>query len=116
MGAEARLPSKHPEIPSPQARPAEERTHLFSEQKPLGKFHGEVDWRMVTDNRHKYIWNNGDRDELYDLETDPWELENLIDRPDQQNLAAELGDRLDEWMERTADPLLKEYREQRGSR
>ncbi|MBT3274109.1 MAG: sulfatase-like hydrolase/transferase, partial [Spirochaetales bacterium] len=48
-----------------------DRNYLYSEQKPLGAFHGEVDWRMITDNRWKYIWNNGDINELFDLSVDP---------------------------------------------
>lgn len=35
--------------------------------------------RMAVDQRYKYIYNKGDTDELYDLEEDPWELNNLID-------------------------------------
>ena len=35
--------------------------------------------RMAVDQRYKFIYNKGDINELYDLETDPWELNNRID-------------------------------------
>ncbi len=49
------------------AKQASSRRFLFSEFQPKGEWHGVVDWRLVTDNRHKYVWNNGDIEELYDL-------------------------------------------------
>ncbi len=33
---------------------------------------------MIRDKRMKYVWNLTDTDELYDLESDPWELNNLV--------------------------------------
>lgn len=56
--------------------------YVFSEHKPLGSFHRTVDWCMVTDNTWKYVWNCGDLDELFHLESDPYETRNLIDPPD----------------------------------
>ena len=35
--------------------------------------------RMVVTDRYKYIFNERDKDELYDLKEDPFELKNLID-------------------------------------
>ena len=51
------------------------------------------------------------REALYDLLLDPLEQHDLLDgrsadRPDVRAAAADLGGRLDRWMERTADPLL----------
>ncbi|MCP4404289.1 MAG: sulfatase-like hydrolase/transferase [bacterium] len=85
--------------------PTSGRKYLFSEQKPLGEFHGEVDWRMVTDNRYKYIWNNGDRAEFYDLEIDPFECVNLIEHPQMQANVQTYRQELLDWMEQTTDPL-----------
>lgn len=47
-----------------------------------------------------------DREELYDLETDPWEQDNRIGDPTYQAIRLELSERLDAWMTETHDPLL----------
>ena len=108
-----------------------ERDFLFAEMKPLGKWHGIVDWRMVTDNAYKYTWNRDDVDEFYDLAADPYEKNNLIggehalaarkhatrlagsDETDnlirQEAIGAEVKrfrEALANWMRRTSDPLL----------
>ncbi len=82
---------------------------LFSEQKPLGHFHGEVDWRLATDNRYKYVWNHTDRDEFYDLSADPWETENLINNSDLNSVISTYQDALFNWLKDTADPLLSDF-------
>lgn len=82
---------------------------LFSEHRPLGAFHGGVDWRMVTDGRLKYTWNHGDLDELYDLSRDPHELCNLARAPVAADTLAGLRRRLRHWMELTRDPLIEGY-------
>jgi len=46
------------------------------------------------------------REELHDLVLDPNEGRNLADDPAHRGVRAELGGRLDEWMEATDDPLL----------
>lgn len=83
----------------------EGRKYLFCEQKPLGEFHGEVDWRLVTDNQIKYVWNRGERGELYDLEADPGEMRNLIDDAAYSEVKKQLQGALRAWMEKTGDPL-----------
>jgi arylsulfatase A-like enzyme len=42
-------------------------------------------------------------EELYDSETDPWEVRNLIDDPEHRARVATLRDHLDAWIEDTAD-------------
>ncbi len=52
---------------------------------------------------HKYVRRLRDRDELYDLVSDPGEQVNLIDSPAHQDLRAELTDRLLNWLLSTSD-------------
>ncbi len=37
--------------------------------------------RAIRNERFKYVWNPQDRDELYDLANDPYEMENLAGQP-----------------------------------
>ena len=46
------------------------------------------------------------KEQLYDLLLDPAEARNLADDPDHADVLAEMSVRLDDWMERTEDPLL----------
>lgn len=45
-------------------------------------------------------------EELYDTYLDPNESHNLVDDPEHEDVRRELRERLDDWMERTDDPLL----------
>ena len=45
------------------------------------------------------------REMLFDLTADPCEFENLIDSPHYTDVLADLRRRLDDWMERTDDPI-----------
>jgi arylsulfatase A-like enzyme len=87
----------------------QEDAYRFSEHKPQGKWHGTVEWRLVVDGRFKYAWNQGDLDELYDLQVDPYELENLIHNPGYRCERERLRERLRRWMVDTDDPLLLNY-------
>jgi len=57
--------------------------------------------RCIKTDKWKYIWNLTDVDELYDLEKDPGELLNLVDKN-------KVGDIVDELRKRLLDILLKE--------
>jgi uncharacterized sulfatase len=61
--------------------------------------------RCVYDGRYKLVINLHYTDELYDHETDPHELRNLIDAPEYAAVRDGLHDRLLEWMNRTRDPF-----------
>ena len=83
--------------------------YRFSEHKPLGEWHQTVEWRLVTDNRFKYVWNQDDLDELYNLEADPYEMNNLIDAPSFKVELDRLKERLRRWMVETDDPLQEDF-------
>lgn len=60
--------------------------------------------RMVHTGRYKYVFNPGDFDELYDLESDPHELSNVIDDPGLAHNRRDLRARLADEMEKCGDP------------
>ncbi len=45
----------------------------------------------------------GDKDELYDMANDPWELHNVIDDPRYNNELADMRLRLADWSIQTED-------------
>jgi len=57
-------------------KPTDWRKYAFSNYN--GQQFGLYVQRMIFDGRYKYVWNLSDTDELYDLESDPWEMSNLI--------------------------------------
>jgi uncharacterized sulfatase len=69
--------------------------------------------RAVFDGRLKLTVNLLTSDELYDLDTDPEELVNLIDSADHQIMRDLLHDELLDWMNRTRDPFRGYYWERR---
>lgn len=69
--------------------------------------------RCAFDGRYKFVLNLLCEDELYDLETDPYELANLLDSPDHAAIRDRLHDRLLQWMNETRDPFRGYYWERR---
>lgn len=53
-------------------------------------------WKAVHDGRYVYVETQGDRSELYDLVTDPFQLNNRVDDPALSGVQARLDARLDE--------------------
>ncbi|MFC4542595.1 sulfatase-like hydrolase/transferase [Halosolutus amylolyticus] len=74
----------------------------------FAQYHGEefglYTQRMVRTDRYKYVYNGPDIDELYDLDRDPAELQNLIDHPEYADARSAMRKRLVEWMYETDDP------------
>lgn len=54
---------------------------LFALHRPLGDWMHTQPWRMIEIDGLKYVWHDGDRAELFDLRTDPYEQTNLADEP-----------------------------------
>ena len=59
---------------------------------------------MVRTHKWKYVHDPmGDLDELYDLENDPWELENVVDDVSNRGALAGMQLRLADWSIKTED-------------
>ncbi len=61
--------------------------------------------RSVFDGQYKLTVNLLTSDELYDLQDDPYELDNRIASPAHTDVRNRLHDRLIDWMNRTRDPF-----------
>jgi uncharacterized sulfatase len=61
--------------------------------------------RCAFDGRYKLVVNLHYTDELYDLETDPGEIVNLIESEEHAAIRDSLHDRILNWMDRTRDPF-----------
>lgn len=72
-------------------------------------FGGYQPIRCVTDGRYKLTINLMTTDELYDIETDPGEMANLIDSAEHAKLRNDLHDRLMNWMDVSRDPFRGYY-------
>jgi arylsulfatase A-like enzyme len=59
--------------------------------------------RGVIKGPYKYIANQEEIDELYHLEEDPYELHNLIDDSEYQNVASEMKAELAKWLKESGD-------------
>jgi arylsulfatase A-like enzyme len=59
--------------------------------------------RVLLHGRYKYVRNEGDLDELYDLHDDPYELRNLAADARFAATRADMARRLATWQERTGD-------------
>lgn len=60
---------------------------------------GVPDGYAIVGERWKYARHETGEVELYDLEADPYELDNLADEPDYDQLEAQLAERLDDMIE-----------------
>ena len=68
----------------------------------------------VRTDTYKYIRYHGvwDSNELYDIEADPYEMNNLIRKPEHQKMIKELRSDIDTWLEETEGmsiPLKRMY-------
>lgn len=59
--------------------------------------------RSLVTEHYKYTYNKDQLDELYNLESDPYELNNLIDSPDYQDIIAKMKEKLAAWQLKTGD-------------
>lgn len=66
---------------------------------------GFVPSRTIRTARYKLVLNLCDKDELYDLQQDPGEMDNRIDDVSLAEIRNQLHDRLLDWMTERMDPL-----------
>ncbi|MFW6313085.1 MAG: sulfatase/phosphatase domain-containing protein [Spirochaetota bacterium] len=64
--------------------------------------------RMIRWNGYKYVFYASGPDELYDLECDPWERENLVDELEYAEVLAEGRHRLGRWMRTKGDKIFRD--------
>ena len=93
--------------------PAFTLEHLNRLPEPTGRgaVGRSLQWReaegrrkMVRTREFKYVHDAmGDRDELYDLANDPWELQNVVNVPAHADVLAEMRLRLADWSITTED-------------
>ncbi len=61
--------------------------------------------RSAFDGKYKLVINLLDQDELYDLDKDPGETNNLIDNPETAGIRDDLHNHIIEWINSTRDPF-----------
>jgi arylsulfatase A-like enzyme len=75
----------------------------------FAEFHGYepclTSIRMVRTKQWKYIYNPFSIDELYDMESDPYEIHNLAPRIGHKAVLMRMKERMIEWMRKTNDDL-----------
>ena len=64
--------------------------------------------RMVRTRSWKYIYNPCFEDELYDVESDPGELNNLVSKLGYKHVLRRMKARLVSWLERTHDTIAED--------
>jgi arylsulfatase A-like enzyme len=65
--------------------------------------------RLVTTKEFKYVYNGFDFDELYDLRNDPYEMRNLNDHPDYQEVKRDLVRRMWRFAGKEDDIIFNPY-------
>jgi arylsulfatase A-like enzyme len=94
--------------------PSSWRSRIFYEYYWEFSFPSTPTLFAIRTDRYKYIFNQGvwDANELYDLQEDPFEMNNLIRQPSMQSIAGGLKKDLWDWLEQTKGlqiPLKKIY-------
>ena len=85
---------------------------VFSMQRPLGSWMKTTDWRMIERDRLKYVWYADGSSELFDLETDRFETQNVFGDSKYADKLASLLEELGDFLVKTNDPMLTTWRDQ----
>ena len=63
--------------------------------------------RMIVTDQYKYISNDKDMEELYDLKNDPFELKNLVYDQKYKEVLIDMNNRLEKWRQKTNDKITR---------
>ena len=76
----------------------------------LSAYHGAqfglFSQRMLRNQKYKYVYNAADMDELYDMEQDPWELDNLSQSSAHAAIVRDMRRRMYDRLKGYNDPLM----------
>lgn len=70
----------------------------------------ETNQRMVRTRTHQFTFNSADQGELYDLVTDPYQLNNVYGQPEYEAVRLDLMARMEGYMQDLGDPLYRWFR------
>lgn len=76
---------------------------IYGDQKPAFRALRKAKLAGLNNDEQDKLWLPKPREELYDLRTDPQELNNIVDHEDLQETKAELRAELEAWMKDTKD-------------
>lgn len=69
-----------------------------------------VNQRMIRTKTHQFTFNPGDIGELYDLVNDPYQLNNVYENPEYEEIRLDLIARMDSYMYKLKDPVHRWFR------
>ena len=95
-------------VPLLKGEPVSWRDSIFVEFHGLGSMNASL--VTVREGDIKYGWNCVGRDELYDLETDPHQMHNVIDDPRYGDRLIRMRELIEDWMLETDYPGVQAYR------
>jgi hypothetical protein len=82
----------------------ESRPTLSREKADEMNYMNNLPWRsVVTADRWKLNLCAGDQSELYDLNTDPYEMDNLFNEPSHRDRIRQMTARIRVWQDQTGD-------------
>lgn len=71
----------------------------------MGAFDVITTQRMFRQGKYKYVFNGAGEDQLFDMEADKYEMNNLIDHPDYQDILLGLKNDFADWMSAHGDQV-----------
>ncbi|MEG0370083.1 MAG: hypothetical protein RR593_08785, partial [Hungatella sp.] len=71
----------------------------------MGALDVVVTQRMYRKGRYKYVFNGADMDQLFDMEADPYEMNNLVMDQNFTDRLLKLKNQFADWMEEHGDPI-----------